>query len=57
MEKGKGKKDTDEICSGVYNRQHTREKVPAEYGEAIREEESKKMGKTEEEAEWKVNTL
>lgn len=53
----KGKKDTDEICSGVYDRQHSRKTVPAKCGEAKIEQESKKMDKTEKEAELRVNTL
>lgn len=53
----KRKKDTDEICSGVYDRQHARKKVPAKYGEAKIEQETKKMDKTQKEAEWRVNIL
>lgn len=44
IEKGR---DTDEICSGGSDRQHTAKKVPAKYGEAKIEQESKKMAKTE----------
>lgn len=39
------------------DRQHIRKKVPAKYGEAKIEQESKKMDKTKKEAAWRVNTL